>query len=26
MTERSYRVLKGKLPEGSCLTVIGTEG
>src|SRR5277367_6549747 len=26
MAERSYRVLKGKLPGGSCLIVIGTEG
>jgi hypothetical protein len=26
MTERSYRDLKGKLPGGRCLIVIGTEG
>ena len=26
MAESSYRILKGKLPGGSCLTVVGTEG
>jgi hypothetical protein len=26
MTESSYRILKGKLPGGRCLTVVGTEG